>query len=118
MKDLRMIFSGDLQAQSVASSFGLREMGRPVYQLYGACSTMGEALGLASMAVAGGYADYAAAVTSSHFASAEKEFRFPLEYGSQRPLAVEPVFLVRMAERLPSQELLPDGLLIMALKIP
>lgn len=87
MKDLRMIFSGDLQAQSVASSFGLREMGRPVYQLYGACSTMGEALGLASMAVAGGYAGYAAAVTSSHFASAEKEFRFPLEYGSQRPLS-------------------------------
>ena len=86
-EDLRMIFSGDLQAQSVASSFGLQELGRPVYQLYGACSTMGEALGLAAMAVAGGYALYAGAVTSSHFASAEKEFRFPLEYGNQRPLS-------------------------------
>lgn len=84
---LRMIFCGDLQAQSVASSFGHQDFERPVYQLYGACSTMGEALGLASMAVAGGYADYAAAVTSSHFASAEKEFRFPLEYGNQRPLS-------------------------------
>lgn len=86
-EELRMIFSGDLQAQSVASSFGLQELERPVYQLYGACSTMGEALGLAAMAVAGGYARYAAAVTSSHFASAEKEFRFPLEYGNQRPLS-------------------------------
>lgn len=86
-EDLRMIFCGDLQAQSVASSFGLQELGRPVYQLYGACSTMGEALGLAAMAVAGGFAGYAAAVTSSHFASAEKEFRFPLEYGNQRPLS-------------------------------
>lgn len=84
---VRMIFSGDLQAQSVATSFGLQEFQRPVYQLYGACSTMGEALGLASMTVAGGFADCAAAVTSSHFASAEKEFRFPLEYGSQRPLS-------------------------------
>ena len=48
---------------------------------------MGEALSLASMAVAGGYGDYVAAVTSSHFASAEKEFRFPLGYGNQRPLS-------------------------------
>ena len=84
---LRLIFSGDLQAQSVASSFGLQGFERPVYQLYGACSTMGEALGLAAMAVSGGYADYTAAVTSSHFGTAEKEFRFPLEYGNQRPLS-------------------------------
>ncbi len=84
---LRLIFSGDLQAQSVASSFGLQGFERPVYQLYGACSTMGEALGLAAMSVSGGYADYTAAVTSSHFGTAEKEFRFPLEYGNQRPLS-------------------------------
>ena len=84
---LRLIFSGDLQAQSVASSFGLQGFERPVYQLYGACSTMGEALGLAAMSVSGGYADNTAAVTSSHFGTAEKEFRFPLEYGNQRPLS-------------------------------
>lgn len=59
----------------------------PFLGVYGACSTMGESLLLASMAVGGGFADCAAAVTSSHFASAEKEFRFPLGYGNQRPLA-------------------------------
>ena len=84
---LRMIFAGDLLAQTIASSFGIMGFHTPVYGLYGACSTMGEGLSLASMAVAGGYGEYVAAVTSSHFASAEKEFRFPLGYGSQRPLS-------------------------------
>lgn len=83
---LRMIFAGDLLAQTIASSFGIIGFDTPVYGLYGACSTMGEALSLAAMAVAAGYAEYAAGVTSSHFASAEKEFRFPLGYGNQRPL--------------------------------
>ena len=59
----------------------------PLFGLYGACSTCAESLTLAAMSVAGGFAEHAAAVTSSHFASAEKEFRFPLGYGSQRPLA-------------------------------
>ncbi len=59
----------------------------PVYGLYGACATMGEALSLSSMSVAAGYGDYVVAVTSSHFGSAEKEFRFPLGYGNQRPLS-------------------------------
>ena len=84
---LRMIYAGDLLAQTIASSFGIMGFHTPVYGLYGACSTMGEGLSLASMAVAGGYAEYVAAVTSSHFASAEKEFRFPLGYGNQRPLS-------------------------------
>ena len=84
---LRTIYTGDLLAQSIASSFGIMGFHTPIYGLYGACSTMGEALSLASMAVAGGYGDYVAAVTSSHFASAEKEFRFPLGYGNQRPLS-------------------------------
>lgn len=83
---IRMIYAGDLLAQTTASSFGIMGFNTPVYGLYGACSTMGESLSLAAMAVAGGYAGYAAAVTSSHFASAEKEFRFPLGYGNQRPL--------------------------------
>lgn len=84
---IRMIFAGDLLAQSIASSFGIVTLGIPLYGLYGACSTMGEALSLGSMAIAGEYADYVLALTSSHFGSAEKEFRFPLEYGNQRPLS-------------------------------
>ena len=84
---IRMIYAGDLLAQSVASSFGIADFQIPVYGLYGACSTMGEALSLGSMAVAGGYAEYVLSVTSSHFGSAEKEFRFPLSYGNQRPLS-------------------------------
>lgn len=86
-KDIRMMFAGDLLAQSIASSFGIVDLNIPLYGLYGACSTMGEALSLASMAVAAGYGKHVLALTSSHFASAEKEFRFPLEYGNQRPLS-------------------------------
>ena len=86
-EELRLIYAGDLLAQTIASSFGIMGFHRPVYGLYGACSTMGEALSLASMAVAGGYGEYVGAVTSSHFCSAEKEFRYPLGYGSQRPLS-------------------------------
>jgi stage V sporulation protein AD len=86
-KDIRMIFAGDLLAQTIASSFGIGELGVPFYGLYGACSTMGESLSLGSMAVAAGYGSHILCATSSHFASAEKEFRFPLGYGNQRPLS-------------------------------
>lgn len=86
-EDLRLIYAGDLLAQTIASSFGIMGFHRPVYGLYGACATMGEALSLASMAVAGEFGEYVGAVTSSHFGSAEKEFRFPLGYGNQRPLS-------------------------------
>lgn len=86
-EQIRMIFAGDLLAQSIASSFGLVDLNCPLYGLFGACSTMGEALSLGAMAVAGGYGDRVLAVTSSHFGTAEKEFRFPLGYGSQRPLS-------------------------------
>lgn len=84
---IRTIYAGDLLAQSVASCFGIVSLEIPIYGLFGACSTMGEALSLGSMAVAGGYGDLVLALTSSHFGSAEKEFRYPLEYGSQRPLS-------------------------------
>lgn len=84
---IRYLFGGDLLGQLIATSFGIADFQIPMFGLYGACSTCGESLTLAAMAVAGGFADYAAAVTSSHFASAEKQFRFPLEYGNQRPLA-------------------------------
>lgn len=85
-EDLRYLFAGDLLGQSMATSFGLQQFDIPLFGLYGACSTAGESLTLAAMTVAAGYADLAGAVTSSHFASAEKQFRFPLEYANQRPL--------------------------------
>jgi len=84
---IRYLFAGDLLGQSIASSFGLEQFHRPLVGLYGACSTCGLSLSLGAMTVSAGYADYAACVTSSHFASAEKEFRFPLGYGNQRPLS-------------------------------
>ncbi|MDE5952371.1 MAG: hypothetical protein K2H12_12440 [Acetatifactor sp.] len=85
--DIRYLFAGDLLGQSIATSFGIASYQIPLLGVYGACSTCGESLTLGAMAVSAGYADYVACVTSSHFASAEKEFRFPLEYGNQRPLS-------------------------------
>ena len=84
---IRYLFAGDLLGQLIATSFGVVDMNIPMFGLYGACSTCGESLSLGAMAVAAGYGDYVLALTSSHFASAEKQFRFPLEYGNQRPLA-------------------------------
>lgn len=81
------LFAGDLLNQLTASSFGLLDFQVPLFGLFGACSTMGEAICLASMTVAGGMAETAAAIASSHYASAQKQFRFPLEYGNQRPYA-------------------------------
>lgn len=85
-QEIRYLFAGDLLGQLIASSFGLKTFEIPLFGLYGACSTCGEALSLAAMTVAAGYADHVASVTSSHFASAEKQFRFPLEYANQRPV--------------------------------
>ena len=85
--DIRYLFSGDLLEQMTATSFGLMDLGIPLFGLYGACSTMGEAMILGAMTVAAGYADKVISLASSHYASAEKQFRFPLDYGSQRPLA-------------------------------
>lgn len=84
-EDIRYLFGGDLLAQLIATSFGAMDMEIPMFGLYSACSTMGEALGLGAMTVHGGYADHVLATATSHFASAEKQFRFPLEYGNQRP---------------------------------
>ena len=85
--DIRYLFAGDLLGQSIATSFGMEQYGRPLFGLYGACSTCGLSLTLGTMAISGGFADRVACVTSSHFASAEKEFRYPLAYGNQRPLS-------------------------------
>ena len=86
-EDVRFLFAGDLLGQEIATSFGLECFDRPLFGLYGACSTCALSLALASFAIAGGFAQKAACVTSSHFGSAEKEFRFPLGYGNQRPLS-------------------------------
>ena len=86
-KEIDAIFAGDLLGQLVATSFGLGEYNRPMFGLYGACSTCGESLMLSAVYVDGGFANNVLAVTSSHFASAERQFRFPLEYGNQRPLS-------------------------------
>lgn len=82
--ELDLVFSGDLLNQCIGSSFTLRNTGIPHLGLYGACSTMAESLLMASMAVGGGFADKVAAMTSSHFASSERQYRFPLGYGGQR----------------------------------
>ena len=81
---LQYIFAGDLLNQCIASGFSLRDSGIPFFGLYGACSTMAESLALAAMAIDGGFAQSAAAMTSSHFCTAERQYRLPLEYGGQR----------------------------------
>ena len=83
-QELGMVFSGDLLNQCIGSSFTLRNTGIPHLGLYGACSTMAESLLLASIAVGGGFSDRVVAMTSSHFASSERQYRFPLGYGGQR----------------------------------
>lgn len=86
-ENIRYLFAGDLLGQNIATSFGLMDYEIPLFGLYGACSTAGESLSLASMCVGAGYAKTVAALTSSHFASAEKQFRYPLEYANQRPVS-------------------------------
>ncbi len=86
-EEIKYLFAGDLLGQSIASSFGLGSFQIPLIGMYGACSTCGLTMALAALMIAGGMAEHTACVTSSHFASAEKEFRFPLGYGNQRPLS-------------------------------
>ena len=82
--ELGVVFSGDLLNQCIGSSFTLRNTGIAHIGLYGACSTMAESLMMAAMAVDGGFSDNVVAMTSSHFASSERQYRFPLGYGGQR----------------------------------
>lgn len=84
MEQLHLLFAGDLLNQNIASTFGLREMGVPLLGQFGACSTMGQTLAMAALMVDSGAAALCGAVTSSHFCTAERQFRFPLEYGGQR----------------------------------
>lgn len=84
LQDFDVVVSGDLLNQCIGSSFSLRNTGIPHLGLYGACSTMAESLLLASTLVSGGFCHNAVAMTSSHFASSERQYRFPLGYGGQR----------------------------------
>ena len=84
-EDIDYLFSGDLLNQCISSSFGIRERAIPYFGIFGACSTFVEGMTLGAMTIDGGMADIIIASTSSHFCSAEKQFRFPLELGNQRP---------------------------------
>ncbi len=86
-EDIDYIVAGDLLGQLQATSFGIKQLEIPLFGVYGACSTMGESLALSAMLIDGDYADKVVCLTSSHFATAEKQFRFPLGYGNQRPLS-------------------------------
>lgn len=88
-KTIDFVFAGDLLNQCIGSNYSVRDCNVQFFGLYGACSTMAEAMTLASMAIDGGFAQKAIAMTSSHFCSAERQFRFPLEYGSQRPQSAQ-----------------------------
>ncbi len=85
LSDMQYIFAGDLLNQCIGACFGLRELSIPFFGIYGACSTMIEGMSLGSMLIDGGFANHVAAVTSSHFCTAERQYRMPLEYGGQRP---------------------------------
>ncbi len=82
--NINYLFAGDLLNQCISSTFGLIDFGIPFLGVYGACSTMAETIGLSAMTIDGGFAEVSAAVTSSHFCTAERQYRNPLEYGGQR----------------------------------
>lgn len=84
LEQVGCVASGDLLNQCIGSSFPLRNKGIPHIGLYGACSTMAESLMIAGVMVSGGFSDKVVAMTSSHFASSERQYRFPLGYGGQR----------------------------------
>jgi len=83
-KDIDLCFAGDLINQCISSTFGLRDLNIPFFGIFGACSTFVESNLLGSMTIDGGFASNVLCSSSSHFCSAEKQFRFPLELGNQR----------------------------------
>lgn len=84
-EDIQVLLAGDLLNQIVSAGFAARNIGIPFYGLYGACSTMSESLSLGSMLTDGGYAERLVCATCSHFCTAERQYRAPLELGGQRP---------------------------------
>lgn len=89
IEDIDLLFGGDLINQLFPSSFAARELQIPFFGIYGACSTMTEGMCLGSMAIDGEYANYVLAGTSSHYCTAERQFRFPLELGNQKPMTAQ-----------------------------
>ena len=85
--EIDYLFSGDLLNQIISSAYAARQISMPFFGLYGACSTMSESLSLGAMLIDGGFANNIICSTSSHFSTAERQYRFPLEYGSQRPFS-------------------------------
>jgi len=85
LSDIDYLFAGDLLNQCIASSFNARQLNIPFIGLYGACSTMAESLAMASVFIDNNSSEYTVAMTSSHFCTAERQYRLPLEYGGQRP---------------------------------
>lgn len=83
--EISALFAGDLMNQIISSSFSARALQVPYFGLFGACSTMAESLILGACFVDGGFGEKVACATGSHFSSAEKQFRYPLELGTQRP---------------------------------
>ena len=90
-EQIDMICAGDLINQCTGSAYGLKDLEIPFMGLYGACSTMAEGLITAALFIESGAAERTAAVTSSHFSTAERQFRYPLSYGGQRPPLSGPV---------------------------
>ncbi len=82
--EIDCMYAGDLINQCTGSTYGIRDFNIPFFGIFGACSTMAEGLLMAAMAIDAGYADHTLNSTSSHFSTAEKQFRFPLSYGGQR----------------------------------
>lgn len=89
VSDIDYVFSGDLLNQCASSSFAIRDFELPFFGLYGACSTMAESLSLGAVFIDGDFAKNVVSATSSHYCSAERQFRFPLEYGGTRPASAQ-----------------------------
>lgn len=87
--DIEYCFAGDLLNQCISTSFGLRELSVPFFGIFGACSTFVEGMSLGAVLLEAGAANNLLACTSSHFCSAEKQFRYPLELGNQRPQSAQ-----------------------------
>lgn len=88
-EDIDFMIGGDLINQIVPSSFAAREVEIPFLGIYGACSTMAEGLCISSMIVDGGFANLSVSGASSHYCTAERQFRFPLEHGNQKPMTAQ-----------------------------
>lgn len=88
-EQIDFMFAGDLLNQTITANYTARQMGIPFFGLYGACSTMYESMSLAAMLVDGGFANYVLAGTSSHYSTAERQYRFPTEQGIQRPVTAQ-----------------------------